>query len=357
MERYLLKLSINIFFIFILNSCSIKQETESNYWKELSNQMEIKIIPNKQIINKKISWFIDNSYHLHTINKNSTFYYYFILEEVKKRSLPGEIALMPIIESSYNPFAKSQARAVGLWQMRPVIYKSHFNKTGEYRHLGINNSTSIALNYISYLHKKFNNNILLTIAAYHSGESIVRKAIRKNKSHNFWDLNLPKNTFHHVAKIIALSKLIQYQNKYQHLFPKLEYKPYCNIVYVDKPINLSKIATDCNIPFRDLVHLNPEIDNWHINDKCSLLVPIEKVQIFKKKLSSSKYIPYVKYKVKSKDTLYKIAKNNKTSLDVLEKINNIPNNAIIYAGTDLIVPSKGINEEVFLKYLSSVRII
>jgi membrane-bound lytic murein transglycosylase D len=147
---------------------------------------------------------------LSKIIKKSKYLVQHILKELKKRNLPTELALLPIIESTYRPFAISNKGAYGIWQISYItgkryglIYANHDFRTD------LTASTDAALTYLEFLYKKFNNDWLLALAAYNAGEGRISGAIKKNKllskNANYWELGLPEQTKHYVPKLLALS--------------------------------------------------------------------------------------------------------------------------------------------------------
>ncbi|HXH54380.1 MAG TPA: transglycosylase SLT domain-containing protein [Gammaproteobacteria bacterium] len=140
---------------------------------------------------------------------------YYILEQVEKRKLPGELVLLPMLESNFQSQAVSNRGAVGLWQFMPATgrqfgLKQRFGYDGR---KDVKASTNAALNYLEYLHKKFNRDWMLTLAAYNAGEGTVERAIKHNKKAgkptSFWFLTLPKQTREYVPKFLALTQMIR----------------------------------------------------------------------------------------------------------------------------------------------------
>jgi membrane-bound lytic murein transglycosylase D len=142
-------------------------------------------------------------------------YLYHILEQVEKRKLPGELALLPMLESNFQPHAISNRGAVGLWQFMPATGRQLGLKqrAGYDGRKDVKASTTAALNYLEYLHKKFNRDWMLALAAYNAGEGTVERAIKRNKKTgkptSFWFLKLPKQTREYVPKFLALAQMIR----------------------------------------------------------------------------------------------------------------------------------------------------
>lgn len=139
---------------------------------------------------------------------------YYVLEQLEKRKLPGELALLPMLESNFQPHAISNRGAVGLWQMMPGTARQFGLKkqAGYDGRKDVQASTKAALNYLEYLHKKFNRDWALVLAAYNAGEGTIDRAIKRNKKAgqptSFWFLKLPKQTREYVPKFLALTQMI-----------------------------------------------------------------------------------------------------------------------------------------------------
>lgn len=140
---------------------------------------------------------------------------YYILEQVEKRKLPGELVLLPMLESNFQSQAISNRGAVGLWQFMPATGRQFGLKqrAGYDGRKDVKASTNAALNYLEYLHKKFNRDWMLALAAYNAGEGTVERAIKRNKKAgkptSFWFLALPKQTREYVPKFLALTQMIR----------------------------------------------------------------------------------------------------------------------------------------------------
>lgn len=146
-------------------------------------------------------------------------YLYHIVERLESRGMPLELALLPMVESQFKPNARSPKGALGLWQMMPSTERSFaLKQKGWHGRKDVTASTEAALNYLHFLHKKFNGDWMLALAAYNAGEGAVQRAVNKNrklgKPIDFWSLSLPRETREYVPKLIALSKLIENPQQY-----------------------------------------------------------------------------------------------------------------------------------------------
>ena len=212
-------------------------------------------------------------------------------------------------------------------------------------------STEAALKYLTYLHKRFDSDWLLALAAYNSGEGNINKAIRKNrkagKPTDFWALTLPKETQAYVPKMIALAQILKQPERYGVKFPTIANQPYFESVDVASQIDMAQAADMAKISLDELYLLNPGFNQWATSpDGPHLLnVPTEKATAFKLNLTSlpaEKRINWVRYKIKSGDSVSVIASRYKTTSKVLREVNSLRGNSI-RAGKILLVPvaSKG----------------
>lgn len=295
-------------------------------------------IDNKRITNQ-LNWYIRNpNYLTRTFNRASR-YLHHVVNEVKKRDLPMELALLPFVESAYNPFAYSHGRASGLWQFIPGTGKI-YGLEQDWWYDGRRDvlaSTEAALNYLTYLNSIFDGNWLHALAAYNSGSGRVRSAIRKNEKRNkatdFWSLDLPKETRAYVPKLIALSKIVEKPEKFSLSLPYIADTAYFAKVDIGAQIDLAQAAALAEIDISEIYQLNPGFNQWASSPlgPHRLLVPIEKAKTFTENLASfppDKRIHWQRYSVRSGDSLIKIAKKFNTTPMLIKEINHLKSNTI-----------------------------
>lgn len=229
--------------------------------------------------------FANNPAMLRAVSKRSTPYIHYIVERLEEQNMPLELALLPIIESSYNPFAYSSAQAVGLWQFIP--------STGQYYNLrqtrwydgrrDITASTNAALRYLSYLHDLFNGDWLLALAAYNAGEGTVGKAIEANQRQglptDYWHLPLPQETRDYVPKLLAVSQLVMSPKNYGISLTPVANEPYFEVVRLNRRVNLAHAAKLAELDEEELYRLNPAFTKGVTMDgPKQLLVPADKAE-------------------------------------------------------------------------------
>ena len=214
-------------------------------------------------IDQQRLWFASRTSSLETIAQRSTPYIYYIVEELDKRNMPLELALLPFIESAYNPLAYSSAHASGLWQFMPATGRSFKLKQTRWYdgRLDIMASTQAALDYLEYLNTMFDGDWLLTLAAYNAGEGRVGRAIKRNREMDlptdYWNLQLPKETKAYVPKLLGLAQLIASPQAYALNLPDVPDEPYFVQVSLEHQLELKRIATLAKVPAEHMHALNP----------------------------------------------------------------------------------------------------
>ena len=176
-----------------------EQPVPEDLWAKLRQEFTLPNQDNERIRVQR-NWYAKHPQYMQRVSERSRRYARHIYQELSRRNMPAEIALLPIVESAYDPFAYSHGRAAGLWQFIPATGK-RFGLKQDWWYDGrrdLLDSTNAALDYLQYLNKRFKGDWLLALAAYNSGEGTVSKAVRRNRKKGkpvtFWDLKLPKET-------------------------------------------------------------------------------------------------------------------------------------------------------------------
>ncbi|MFY8300788.1 LysM peptidoglycan-binding domain-containing protein [Pseudoalteromonas sp. SS15] len=188
---------------------------------------------NHERVQNRVDWYLKHPNYMETITKRAEPFLYYIVNEVERRGLPIELALMPLIESDFDTSAYSHKHASGLWQLTPLIAKHYGVKIGPWYdgRQDVIDATNAALDFLTYLHKRFDGNWYHAIAAYNTGEGRVARAIRNNKkqgkSTDFFHLKLPRQTRHYVPKLLAAAQLLREE---QMVFPKIANQPTIDVI-------------------------------------------------------------------------------------------------------------------------------
>jgi membrane-bound lytic murein transglycosylase D len=317
-----------------LSSYPTTKESTDNLWDTLSYNLTLNHYANTTQVRAQIKWYMRHKQYLYRLAENASPYIYYILQQVSKRNLPAEMALVPFVESAYNPYAYSGEGAAGLWQMMPGT-ATGFGLTQNWWYDGrrdIVDSTKGALNYMAYLQNFFEGNWLLAMAAYNTGEGNILSSIHENikhhKSTDFWSLPLSKQTKTYVPKILALAEILANPDEYPLSLPYVKNAPSFQKVKVGSQINLSTAATLAHTSLKELLKLNPGFKRWATapRGKHQLLVPLHSVKQFYRGLRSlpkNKRVTWNRYRVKPGDTLSSIAKKHNTSMKLILALNKL----------------------------------
>lgn len=231
-------------------------------WQRLRNNFEFNELEHPRIDNQLA--FLQKG--LLSLNRNlqrATPFLYFIVDEIDRNGLPLDIALLPLIESAFDPLAKSHQSAAGLWQFIPGTADDFgLNRNTWYDgRYDVVASTNAAIRYLSHLNKTFDGDWLLTLAAYNTGPGNVRNAMQRARNAGlepaFWNLRLAKETREYVPRIIAATKMIANPQNYQLVLPELKNRKQINTIAVGRPMKLQTAAWLANIPEQTLLDLNP----------------------------------------------------------------------------------------------------
>jgi len=317
-------------------------------WKRIENQLSIDIPQNRQVVTER-NWYAKHPSYFKRISARAEPFLYFIVEEIEKRQMPIELALLPIVESAFDPFAYSHGRASGLWQFVPGT-GNRFKLKQSWWYDGRRDvvaATKAALDYLSFLHKTLDGDWLNAIAAYNSGEGRVLRAIKRNRQKHlptdFWSLDLPKETTSYVPKLLALSDLLKRHQEFEISWTPIKNEQYIQVVDAKGQIDLAKAAKLAELELNQLHRLNPGYNQWATDPKGphKFVVPVEKVEIFKQNLAElpkDERMSWKRYLVKSGDTLGGISEKFNTSLSVLMDVNDIESN-IIHINQALLIPT------------------
>lgn len=311
-----------------------------NLWVHIANNLHFTVYQNRAL-KKRINWYLKQPNYLPTVNKRAAPYLYHIVKKIEQKRLPMELALLPFVESDFRPTIASSQQAVGVWQLVAAT-AHHFGVKSDQWYDGRQDvlaSTDAALEYLSYLHKRFDGNWLHALAAYNSGEGRVKRAIERNKkrgkSTDYFSLKLPKETADYVPKLLALSYLVKHPQK-GFKRPKLANKPITTQMNVGQQFDFSVIAKLSGVGSKQLHALNQGYlkNQSSPNGPHSLLLPIGQEALLKSQFFKSNFAG--EYIVKKNDTLYSIARRFNMSVKALKQLNAKQNN-IIGIGEKLLV--------------------
>jgi membrane-bound lytic murein transglycosylase D len=316
-------------------------------WQRIRSQLTI-AVPDNARVEKWRKYYLSHPNFMVTISKRAEPFLLYIVEELEKRNMPVELALLPIVESSYLPHGLSNKNAVGLWQFTPVAAE-RFNLDNNWWYEGrrdVAESTRAALDYFEFFHRTLGQDWLNAIAAFNSGEGRVGRAIKKNKKSNlpsdFWSLKLPSETSDFVPKLLAIADILKRSKELNYTFTPIQNSPAVELININSQLDLTLAAKWANIEVHKLLRLNPGLNRWATapNIPYQMLLPAAAADSFKSKLTTThkkEWLQWDRYQVKSGDSLGKIANQYIIDVKSIKKLNQL-NSDIIRIGQWLIVP-------------------
>ncbi len=318
-------------------------------WFRINNGYKMKERPSRRIRNFE-KWYSQRPEYVERMIERSEKYLFYVVGEVEKRNMPMEIALLPMIESAYNPISTSRKKAAGMWQFIPAtgrVYGLEQNWWLDNRR-NVVKSTNAALNYLEKLHKEFGT-WELALASYNAGEGRIRRAIKRNKrnkkSTGYYSLRLPKETKNYVPKLFAMKNIIGNPRKYGLNLPKIKNQPYFEYVEVNKNIDTQLVTRLAEISIEEFQLLNPQHKRPVINVKNApqkIHLPCQNIHIFNynfhnydKPLSN-----WNAYKPKKKESVAQVAKKFGIDRKILIQVNRLERRKSFRRNSTILIPNK-----------------
>lgn len=298
----------------------------------------------------QLNWYKNNPSYLATVFARAEPFIYEVVEQLQAAQLPLELALLPVVESTYDPLAYSNSHAVGLWQFIPSTARAfglQRNDSYEGRRDTLA-ATAAAVKFLTYLNRQFDGQWLLALAAYNSGEGNVRRAVTRNLQSggdgNFWALQLPRETRNYVPQLLALAELVADPQRHGVTLPTLANQPFFTAITIDHPLDLrlaqhhsgteAELFTRLNAAYRRSV--TPA-------GKSVILVPRDRaaaLQQFLQQTPTSQWAPYREVIVAWGDTLSQLAEQYNSTSAAIVAANQLPSEQL-RAGQRLVIPPRG----------------
>lgn len=324
-------------------------KADNDLWGYISDELKMEI-PDNAIIREQVSNYYSKQSFLYDVTLRAEPYMYWIVEEIDNRNLPMEMALIPIIESSFNPKATSPAQAAGLWQIVPITARSYGLKQDQWvdERRNLVTSTMAAFDLLENLNIMFGHDWELTLAAYNCGEGCVLNAIKKNEDAglptDFWSLSLPKETKQYVPKILALSQILRAPEKYQVKLPHSNKNRALTQVDVGQQITLTQAAELTGISEESLKTYNSGYKRGVTspNGPHYIMLPASKAEQLKLSLSDQAILDNIRiavaqnqfnrpvqqgnnfnYKVRKGESVASIAKKFNTTSKSIKQLNGM----------------------------------
>lgn len=341
----------------VADNANENENEDNDLWQRLRDGFALDHDIDQARLDQQVAWYASHPSYIARVMERGSRYFHYIVSETERRGLPTELALLPIVESAFDPFAYSHGRAAGLWQFIPTTGK-YFGLTQSWWHddrRDLIAATDAALTYLERLSKRFDGDYTLALAAYNSGGGTVSSAIRRNsnddKPTDFWSLDLPKETRHYVPKLLALAKIFADPQAYGIELPVLANEPYFAVVETGSQLDLSKAAKLAATDIDEIYLLNPSFNRWATNPTGPhrLLVPVANAEKFRRALKTypiNQRVSWRNYKVRSGDSLSTIAQRFDTTTPVVRKLNKLKDDTI-RIGQRLMIPSAARDSETY----------
>jgi len=301
----------------------------------------------------QLNWFANHPDFLERTWGRAGLWLYYIVGQLEQRKMPAELALLPVIESAFEPYAYSRARAAGLWQFISDTGR-RFGLKQDWWYDGRRDpieATRAALDYLQALHDEFDGDWLLAVAAYNCGELAVSRAIQRNqrlgKPTDFWHLKLPTETRGYVPELLAMRRLVANPERYGLEFSRIPNEPYFVPISTGGQIDLKVVADIAGISVEDLYELNPAFHRWATDPTgpYRLLVPTdaaEGLQDLILHLTPEQRMRVGHYTVRRGDTIAIIATRYATKPDVIRELNDLGASDLPVIDSELRVPAPDI---------------
>lgn len=302
-------------------------------------------------INQQIAFFVNKPDFLNRTFERGERYLYYVTTELEARHMPAELAMLPVIESAYNPYAYSRARAAGIWQfIAPTAtrYQVRVNWWQDGRR-DIVDSTRAALDYLAELHTRFGD-WLLAVAAYNCGEAAVQRAVDRNREAGlpttFWNLKLPNETRGYVPALLAMARIVEHPDWYGLAFAPIANRPYFAEVDVPGQIDLRVAAQLAGVSAAELHALNPAFNRWATDPggPHMLLVPFDSAEDFRAgvgQLTPEVRMPLERHIVEPGETVGSIARVRDLPPATVSMLNPVGWQRLA-PGTEILLPASNI---------------
>lgn len=316
---------------------------------------------------RQTNWYAQRPEYIGRMSNRSRRYLYYIVEEIERRNMPTELALLPFIESAFNPQAHSSAKASGIWQFIPSTGRYFSLKQNSFHddRRDIQASTKAALDYLEKLYGMFGD-WHLALAAYNWGEGSVQRAIRRNKEAglgtSYTDLNMPAETANYVPKLQAIKNIVSQPAQYGIDLPYVPNHPFFRAVNIQRDMDVSVAAQLAEIGVESFKELNPSSNKGLIvaSHTPSILLPWDKADVFERNLRNYRGMlaSHTAWVVPNTMSLAAAAEHIGTDESSLRNLNNISGNRLIRSGSTLLIErsSPHADEDISLDIAQGARL-
>lgn len=321
-------------------------DTSSTLWQRLRGGFKLEKTDNA-LIAKHEQWYATRPDYVARMMGRANRYLYYITSEVERRGMPAEIALLPMIESAFNPGANSTSNAAGIWQFIPST-GLNFGLQQNWWYDGrrdIIGATTGALNYLEKLHNMFGD-WELALAAYNWGEGAVQRAQERNRKLglpvNYASLNMPDETRNYLPKLYAIKHIVSDPARFGLELPEIANEPYFSSIATTQRMDVELAARLADISREEFVALNPAHNRPVILQRNSdyILLPVNKVDAFRANLQNydKPLVNWQPYQPRKGERLDKLAPRFGLSVEKLKSVNGLATRASVSGGETLLVP-------------------
>ena len=318
----------------------------ADLWERIRRGFAMPDLQNDLVQNQE-QWYAARPEYIGRMTERSRKYLFHIVEELERRNMPTELALLPFIESAFNPQAVSQAKAAGMWQFMPATGKDYDLKQNAFRddRRDVLASTRAALDYLQMLHGMFND-WHLALAAYNWGQGSVKRAIERNGKKGlatgYEDLTMPQETRMYVPKLQAVKNIVAQPQAFHAKLPVIENHPFFDSVPIRRDMDVALAARLAEVDEADFRALNPSLHSPVIlaSGTPQILLPWDNASVFQRNLQFhlGPLATWTAWAVPSHMRTADIAKRVGMSEPELRSLNKIPPRMLVRAGSTLLVP-------------------
>ena len=324
-------------------------EPPPDLWSRIRRGFAMPPLDN-DLVHQQEQWYAARPDYLQRMTDRSRKYLFHIVEELERRNMPTELALLPFVESAFNPQAVSSARAAGMWQFMPATGKTFDLKQNVFRddRRSVLESTRAALDYLQRLYAQFGD-WHLALAAYNWGEGNVARAIARNQKAGlgtgYTDLNMPNETRNYVPKLQAVKNIIASPEQFHAELPTIENHPYFQSVSLDRDMDVAVAARLADVEIDDFKALNPQLKRPVIlaAGTPQILLPWDNATVFKRNYEAyteGKFATWTAWSAPATMSVTEAARRVGMNENELRTVNSIPPRMLIKAGSVLIVPRR-----------------
>lgn len=321
---------------------------EIDLWARIRGGFAMPDLDNQYVANQ-LNWYSTRTDYIKRTVQRGSRYLYHVVEELEKRGMPLELALLPFIESAFNPQAISSAKASGMWQFMAATGRDFNLKQNMFRddRRGILDSTDAALTYLERLYGMFGD-WQLALAAYNWGEGSVQRAIKKQQAlglpTDFESLSahMPNETKNYVPKLQAVKNIISHPDQFNIELPELLNQPYFVTVEKTRDIDVRVAAQLAELPLGEFTALNPQFNRPVItgNSNTKILLPTDNAALFRENLEKWRgpLSSWSALTLSKSERIEALSKRLKLSLAQLRDVNLIPAKTMLKAGSTILIP-------------------